>query len=80
VRKWEGEKVGMWEGSKSATFYVLPFHLLLSHLFFAWYNMSYQYDDRHNHAYNYWHSVNDDPFGGNECVSQQVVEFLQAHP
>ena len=46
----------------------------------VWYNMSYQYDDRHNHAYNYWHSVNDDPDGGNECVSEQVIEFLQAHP
>jgi hypothetical protein len=44
------------------------------------YRMTYQYTDRNNHAYNYWHSVNDDPFGGNECVSQQVVEFLQAHP
>jgi hypothetical protein len=44
------------------------------------YKMSYQYEDRNNHAYNYWHSVNDDPFGGNECVSQQVIEFLQDNP
>ena len=46
----------------------------------VWYKMSYLYDDRNNHAYNYWHSRNDDPIGGNECVSQQVIEFLQTYP
>ena len=44
------------------------------------YRMSYQYTDRNHHAYTYWHSINDDLNGGNECVSQQVIEFLQAYP
>jgi pimeloyl-ACP methyl ester carboxylesterase len=44
------------------------------------YRMSYPFEDRHHHAYTYWHSLNDDPFGENECVSEQVIDFLQAHP
>jgi pimeloyl-ACP methyl ester carboxylesterase len=44
------------------------------------YRMSYLYTDKNHHAYTYWHSVNDDPIGGNECVSEQVIEFLQANP
>ncbi|MEO7167919.1 MAG: hypothetical protein ABI016_12915 [Chthoniobacterales bacterium] len=44
------------------------------------YRMSYKYTDPNHHAYTYWHSVNDDLNGGNECVSQQVINFLQAHP
>jgi pimeloyl-ACP methyl ester carboxylesterase len=44
------------------------------------YKMSYQYTDRNHHAYTYWHSANDDPNGANDCVSHQVISFLQAHP
>jgi acetyl esterase/lipase len=44
------------------------------------YRMSYQYTDPNHHAFTYWHSINDDPSGGNECVGQQVIEFLQANP
>ena len=44
------------------------------------FRMSYQYEDPNHHAYTYWHSINDDLNGGNECVSQQVINFLQAHP
>ncbi len=41
--------------------------------------MSYQYTDRNQHAYTYWHSLNDDPNGAIECVSEEVINFLQTH-
>lgn len=45
------------------------------------YRMTFAYGTMNSHAYTYWHSINDDPFGGgNECISQQVINFLQAHP
>lgn len=44
------------------------------------YRMTYSYSDKNRHAYTYWHSKNDDPFGGNTCVSQQVIDFLQENP
>ncbi len=40
------------------------------------YKMSYQYTAPNHHAYKYWHSENDDPSGGNECVGEQVIDFL----
>ena len=45
------------------------------------YRMSFEFGAINAHAYTYWHSENDDPNGGNdECISQQVTNFLQAHP
>ena len=59
----------------------IALHTQFPALDLAKYRMSYKYTDPNHHAFTYWHSVNDDPNGGgNECVSQQVIEFLQAHP
>ena len=43
------------------------------------YKMSYQYGDPHDHAYRYWHAQNDDPTSDGQCVSQEVITFLQSH-
>ena len=46
------------------------------------YVMHYGITDRNRHAYTYWHSENnaDNNTDGHECVKQEVIEFLQAHP
>jgi hypothetical protein len=45
------------------------------------YRMTYKFGDPNHHAFTYWHSLNNDPNnGGNECVSQQVINFFLAHP
>lgn len=32
------------------------------------------------HAFHYWHKPNDAPGGNGDCVSHQVITFLQAYP
>ncbi len=44
------------------------------------YIMHYPYGARNSHAYNYWHSQDNADNSDGQCVSQQVIEFLQAHP
>lgn len=41
------------------------------------YIMAYNYTDQTNHAYKYWHALN--TVTGN-CVSSEVIAFLQSHP
>jgi len=41
--------------------------------------MNYAYGDTHDHAYRYWHALNNDPLSDGLCVSQEVITFLQAH-
>jgi len=41
--------------------------------------MSYQYNTLHDHAYKYWHAINDAPGSDGLCVSQEVITFLHAH-
>ena len=43
------------------------------------YRMNYPYGDPHDHAYRYWHAQNNDPNSDGQCVSQEVITFLQAH-
>ena len=43
------------------------------------YRMNYPYGDPHDHAYRYWHALNNDPLSDGLCVSQEVITFLQAH-
>jgi len=43
------------------------------------YRMNYPYGDPHDHAYRYWHAQNNDPNSDGQCVSQEVVTFLQSH-
>ena len=43
------------------------------------YIMNYPYGDPHDHAYRYWHAQNNDPNSDGQCVSQEVITFLQAH-
>jgi acetyl esterase/lipase len=45
------------------------------------YIMHYDYTDtQHRHAYTYWHSLNNADNSDGRCVSQQVIDFLVAHP
>jgi hypothetical protein len=45
------------------------------------YIMHYEYtDQQHRHAYTYWHSINNADNSDGDCVSHQVISFLQAHP
>jgi len=41
--------------------------------------MNYPYGDPHDHAYRYWHAINNAPGSDGLCVSQEVITFLQAH-
>ena len=41
--------------------------------------MSYQYNTSHDHAYKYWHALNDAPGSDGLCVSQEVISFLHSH-
>jgi pimeloyl-ACP methyl ester carboxylesterase len=41
--------------------------------------MTYVYGSGYEHAFNYWHSINDDPLSDGECVSEEVITFLQSH-
>src|ERR1051326_7448370 len=43
------------------------------------YLMNYAYGDQHDHSYKYWHAQNNDPNSDGECVSQEVISFLQSH-
>ncbi len=44
------------------------------------YIMHKHYSDPDRHAYTYWHSSNDADNSDQRCVSQQVIDFLVAHP
>ena len=46
------------------------------------YIMHYRSPDFPIHAYLYWHAANnaDNNTDGNECVKQEVIDFLKAHP
>jgi hypothetical protein len=41
--------------------------------------MKYTYDTKFDHAYQYWHAANNDTTSDGECVSEEVISFLQAH-
>ena len=41
--------------------------------------MTYIYGSGYEHAFNYWHSINDDPLSDGECVSEEVINFLKSH-
>jgi pimeloyl-ACP methyl ester carboxylesterase len=41
--------------------------------------MNYPYGDPHDHAYKYWHAINNAPASDGLCVSQEVISFLQSH-
>ena len=43
------------------------------------YIMDYSYTDQTNHSYKYWHAQNNAPNSDGECVSAQVIAFLQTH-
>jgi acetyl esterase/lipase len=43
------------------------------------YRMNYPYGDPHDHAFKYWHAINNDPNSDGQCVSQEVINFLQTH-
>jgi hypothetical protein len=47
------------------------------HDFQEW-TMSYTYGSGYEHAFEYWHQINDANTDG-ECVSQEVINFLQTH-
>ena len=48
------------------------------HDFEKW-KMTYIFGSGYEHAFNYWHSINDDPLSDGECVSEEVITFLQSH-
>jgi hypothetical protein len=41
--------------------------------------MNYPYGDPHDHAYKYWHAINNAQGSDGLCVSQEVISFLQSH-
>ena len=41
--------------------------------------MSYTYGSGYEHAFNYWHAVNDAIGSDGACVSEEVINFLQTH-
>jgi hypothetical protein len=43
------------------------------------YKMTYDYGSAHDHAYKYWHALNNDITSDGQCVSQEVINFLRAH-
>jgi hypothetical protein len=48
------------------------------HDFEKW-KMSYIYASGYEHAFHYWHAVNDDPLSDGACVSEEVINFLESH-
>jgi hypothetical protein len=44
------------------------------------YVMHYDYSSQTKHAFKYWHSANNADNSDGDCVSHQVILFLQAHP
>jgi hypothetical protein len=44
------------------------------------YVMDYSVTDQTNHAYKYWHAQNNADNSADNCVSYQVLAFLEAHP
>ena len=44
------------------------------------YIMHYTVTDPNRHSYKYWHSQNNADNSDGNCVSYQVLAFLQAHP
>ena len=44
------------------------------------YIMHYTVTDPNRHSYRYWHSPNNADNSDGDCVSYQVITFLQAHP
>jgi hypothetical protein len=41
--------------------------------------MSYTYGSGYEHAFKYWHKINDATGSDGECVSEEVINFLQTH-
>ena len=41
--------------------------------------MNYSYGDQHDHSFRYWHALNNAMGSDGECVSQEVISFLQSH-
>jgi acetyl esterase/lipase len=41
--------------------------------------MTYQYDTRYDHAFDYWQAKNDAVGSDGDCVSNEVINFLQTH-
>ncbi len=41
--------------------------------------MTYIYGSGHEHAFHYWHSINDATGSDGACVSEEVINFLQSH-
>jgi acetyl esterase/lipase len=48
------------------------------HDFEKW-TMSYVYGSGHEHAFHYWHHINDATGSDGACVSEEVIHFLQTH-
>ncbi len=44
------------------------------------YIMHYAVTDQTNHAYKYWRAEDNADNSDGRCVSQQVIDFLKAHP
>ena len=43
------------------------------------YTMNYAYGSGYEHAFHYWHSINNDTTSDGECVSEEVINFLESH-
>ena len=41
--------------------------------------MSYIYGSGYEHAFHYWHQLNDAMGSDSLCVSEEVINFLQSH-
>ena len=48
------------------------------HDFEEW-EMSYTYGSGYEHAFHYWHQINDATSSDGACVSEEVINFLQTH-
>lgn len=43
------------------------------------YTMNYAYDTSHDHAYKYWHALNNDSSSDGDCVNDEVINFFITH-
>jgi hypothetical protein len=48
------------------------------HDFEKW-EMTYTYASGYEHAFHYWHQINDATGSDSLCVSEEVINFLQSH-
>jgi hypothetical protein len=48
------------------------------HDFQEW-TMTYTYGSGYEHAFHYWHQINDATGSDEECVSEEVINFLESH-